>query len=114
MEDHAFHRHGRLQRLQQVPGDRLALAVLICGEVELARFLDQRLELADLGFLGGRDDVERLEAVVDVHPEPGPRFALVRDRHFLGVAWQVPDVSDTGLDLPAGAEVPGDGLCLRG
>ncbi len=114
VEDHSLHRHGRLQRLQQVPGDRLALAVLICGEVELAGVLDQGFELADLGFLVGGNDVERLEAVVDVHPEPRPRFALVRDRHLLGVTRQVPDVPDTGLDLPAGAEVSGDGLRLRG
>ncbi len=114
VEDHPLHRHGRLQRLQQVPGDRLALAVLVCGEVELAGVLDQGLELADLGSLVGSDDVERLEAVVDVHPESRPRFALVRDRHLLGVTRQVPDVPDTGLDLPARAEVSGDGLRLRG
>ena len=37
VEDHPPDRHPRLERLDQVPGDRLALAVLIRGEVELGR-----------------------------------------------------------------------------
>ena len=48
VEDHPAHRHLGLERLDQVPGDGLALAVLIRGEVELVGVLDQRLELADL------------------------------------------------------------------
>ena len=75
VEDHPAHRHARLQRLQQMPGDGLALAVLIRREVELAGVLQQRLELGDLSLLVSRDDVERLEAVVDVDAEARPGLA---------------------------------------
>ena len=34
VEDHPLDRDLGLERLDQVPGDRLALAVLICGEVD--------------------------------------------------------------------------------
>ena len=61
-----------LQRLDQVPRDGLALAVLIRREVELVGVLDQRLELADLLLAVGADDVERLEVVVDVDAEAAP------------------------------------------
>ena len=76
VEDHPADRYARLQRLQQVPGDGLALAVLIRREVELGGVFQQRLELGDLGLLVGGDDVERLEAVVDIYAEPGPRLRL--------------------------------------
>ena len=61
----------------QVPGDGLALAVLVRGEVELVGVLDQRLELADLLLAVRADDVERLEVVVDVDAEARPGLALV-------------------------------------
>jgi hypothetical protein len=84
--------HLGLERLEQVPGDGLALAVLIGGEEELVRALEQVLELGDLRLLVGADDVQRLEVVVDVDAEPRPRLALVLRRHVSGVARQVADV----------------------
>ena len=39
VEHHPLHRHLRLQVLEQVPADRLTLAVLVGGEVELAGVL---------------------------------------------------------------------------
>ena len=37
VEDHAHHRHPGREHLGEVPGDRLAFAVLVCCEVDLAR-----------------------------------------------------------------------------
>jgi hypothetical protein len=51
VEDHPADRDLRVERLEQVPGDGLALAVLIGGEEELVRVLEQRLELGDLLLL---------------------------------------------------------------
>jgi len=106
------HRHLGLERLQQVPGDGLALPVLVGGEEELVRVLEQCLELGDLAPLVRTHDVQRGKAVVDVHPEPRPRLTLVAGRHVRGVARQVTDVTDAGLhDVPT-TEVAGDRLCL--
>ena len=86
MEDHPLDRHLGLERLGQVPGDRLALAVLIRCEVDLAGVLEQRLELGDLFAAVRRDDVDRLEVVVHVDAEVGPRLLLQRLGHVLGAA----------------------------
>jgi hypothetical protein len=45
VEDHPLDRDLGLERLEQVPGDGLALAVLIGGEEELVGVLEQVLEL---------------------------------------------------------------------
>ena len=66
VEDHAVHGHLRLEQLDQVPRDGLALAVLVSGEVESVGLLQQVLELCDLRLLVGSDDVDRREAVVRV------------------------------------------------
>jgi hypothetical protein len=55
-----------------MPGDRLALAVLIRREIELVGVLHQRLELAYLRFAVRADDVERLEVMIGVDTQPGP------------------------------------------
>ena len=47
VEHHALDRHLGLQHLEQVPGDGLALAVLISCEVELVGVLERALELGD-------------------------------------------------------------------
>ena len=105
--------HAGLEGVDQVPGDGLALAVLVCREVDLAGVLHQLLEPADLLLAVGADDVERLEGVVDVDAEPGPGGALVLGRDVGGVARQVADVPDARLDDVAAAQVPGDLVRLR-
>ena len=82
------------EHLGEVPGDRLALAVLVGREVELVGALQQLLEVGHHRLLAVRDDVERLEAVVDVDAEARPSLALVGGRHLVGAAGQVPDVAD--------------------
>jgi hypothetical protein len=114
VEDHAPHRHLRAQQVEQVPGDRLTLAVLVGREVERARLLAPGLELADARLLVGGDDVERLESVVDVDPEARPALALVGGRDLRRRRRQVANVADRGLDHPVRAQEPGDGAGLGG
>ena len=113
VEHHAPHGHLGVERLHQVPGDGLALAVLVRREVDLVGVLDQRLELADLLLAVRADDVQRLEVVLGVDAEARPRLALVLGRDVGGVAWQVADMADRGLDGVALAEIPADRLRLR-
>ena len=112
VEHHAVHRHLGLQGLEQVPGDGLALAVLICGEVELVSVLEQPLELGHLLSLVDVDHVVRLEPAVDVDGELAEGALLHLGRQLAGLR-QVTDVPHAGLDVITGAQVAGDGLGLR-
>ena len=115
VEDHPVDRDVLgLQLVEEVPGDRLALAVLVGGEVELVGVLEQALELGDVALLVTRDDVVRGEAVVDVHREPAPRLVLDLGRRVRSVVREVADVADRGLDDVAVTEVPRDGAGLGG
>ena len=91
-----------------MPGDGLALAVLISGQQEFVGVLEKRLELGDLLLLVGVDDVEGLEVVVHVDPEAGPRLAAVLGRDLGSLVGHVADVADAGLDHVALAEVAGN------
>ena len=113
VEHHPLDRDRRLERLEQVPGDGLALAVLIRGEVELVGVLEQGLQLADLLLLVRVDDVVRVEVVLDVDPELAEGALLDLGRH-LARRRDVADVAHRGLDVPVAAEVAGDGPRLRG
>ena len=113
VEDHAADGDLGLEHLEQVPGDGLALAVLVRGEQQLVGVLELALQLGDLGALVGVDDVQRLEAVVDVDAEPRPGLALVRRRDVGGALGQVADVPHARLDVVARAEVALDRLGLR-
>ena len=100
VEDHPLHRDLRLQVLEQVPADGLALAVFVGGEVQLAGVLHQHPQLFDdLGAALGQL-VRRLETVVDI------------DRQTL--AGQVGDVADRGAHVERSSQELGDGLGLRG
>jgi hypothetical protein len=85
VEDHPLDRHLRLQHLEQVPGDRLALAVLVGREVELVGVLQQRLELGDLLLLVGGDDVEGSKSLSTSTPSR-PTAPLDLGRDVGGVA----------------------------
>ena len=98
----------RLERLQQVPGDGLALAVTVRRQVELVDVLEQRLELGDRALLLRADDVERLEVVVDVDAEARPRLALVLGGHVGGARGRSRMWPTRRLDDVAGAQVAGD------
>ena len=113
VEHHAPHRHLGLQHLRQVPRDALALAVLVGGEDELAGLAQRVLQLADDGLLVGRDDVQRLEVLLDVHAEAGPVEGLVLGGNLLGVARQVAHVAHRGLHAVARRQEGADGARLR-
>lgn len=114
MEHHPFDRNARFERLQQVPGDRLALPVTIGGQVELVDVLEQTLELGDGALLIGAHDVERFEVGVDIDTQARPGFGLVLRRHIGGIARQVPNVPPRGLDYIVTAQVARNFPCLGG
>jgi hypothetical protein len=102
VEDHASHRHLRAQLLEQVPRDRLALAVLVRGQQQLVCLLELALEVRNDPLLVGIDDVVRLEALVDRHAErPVLRALLLRD--LGGALGQIADVADARFDHESGA-----------
>ncbi len=114
VEHHPLHRDLRFEHFGQVPGDRLALAVFVGGEVQLVGALEKLLEMVDLLLLVGRHDVERLEAVGGVHAETRPRLLLVAGGHGGSVARQVAHMPDRRLDHVSGSEESGNGASLGG
>ena len=76
VEHHAADRNLRLQHLDEVPGDRLSLAILVRREQELVRVLQVLLQLGDDLLLARVDDVVRLEPLVDVDAERAEALAL--------------------------------------
>ena len=108
-EDHPLDRDAlRGELVEEVPGDRLALAVIIGGEVELVGVLEQLLQLRDVALLVAWHDVIGLEPVVDVDGEPSPGLVLDRGRGVSSVVGEVADVTDRGLDDVAAAEEAAD------
>ena len=96
------HRRRRVQHLEQVPGDGLALAILIRREIELGGVLQLGLELADDVLLVRADHVERLEVVVDVDAEDLPTAASGPRARRPRLRGQVADVADRRLDDDGG------------
>ena len=97
-----------LQHLEQVPRDRLALAILVRCEQELVGFGEVLLQLRDGLLLVRIDDVERLEAVLHVDTEPRPGLFLVLLRDLGCAVRKVADVADRRLDDEVRPEVAGD------
>ncbi len=81
-----------------MPGDALSLAILVSGEEEGIRVSQQVLQLLDLLLLLTVDNIQRLEAVIDVDAEPSPGFLLVRGWNVRGIPRQIADVPDGRLD----------------
>ncbi len=103
VEDHPLHvdaveRLALAQDLADVPGDRLALAVGVGGEIEVLGALDR---LGDLGepLVGTRVDL------------PGHGEVLVR-AHGAVLRRQIPDVPVAGQDGVVPAQIFVDGLSL--
>ena len=100
VEHHPLHRDLRLQVLEEVPADGLALAVLVRREVQLAGVLHRRSQVLDHVLAADGQLVRGLEAVVDV------------DRQTL--ARQVGDVAHRGAHVEGAAQELGEGLGLGG
>ena len=112
VEDHPPHRHLGLQHLDEVPGDRLAFAVLVRCEEELVRGGEPLLEVGDDLLLPGIDDVVRLEVLRDVHPERAEPLALGLG-NVSGPIGKVANVADARPDGVVAPEVTLDGSRLR-
>ena len=112
VEHHPLDGDARLQRLEEMPGDGLALPVAVGGQIELVDVLEQALELRDGALLIGADDVERFEVRIDVDPEPGPRLRFVLRGHVGCGPRQVTDVAAGGLDDVVGAQVASYFACF--
>ncbi len=113
VEDHAPHRHRGLERLQHVPADGLALAILVSREDELVGALERRLQLGDDLLLVGRHDVTGVEVVVGVDAGQAAVRLLLVVRDLFFAAREVADVPDTRLHRVVATEVARDGLRLR-
>ena len=113
VEDHAPHGDLRLQHLDEMPGDRLALAILVRREEELVRAGEVLLELADRLLLLGLDDVVRLESLVDVDTERTEALPQ-GSRHVRRTARKVADVPHARPEHVAVSEVARDRARFRG
>ena len=98
VEDHPLDRHPGLQLLEQVPGDGLAFAILVGGEVQLAGVLEGRSEVLHHVPAAGGQLVGRFEAVVDVDGQ--------------ALRGQVGNVAHRGAHVEVVAQETGDGLRL--
>ena len=92
----------RPDRLGDMPGDGLALAIEVGGEVDHVRLPGGLLDRADLLLAVGDDLVDGREVVVHVHAE------LVLAELF----GQVPDVTIRGEDRVVRAQIAFDRLRL--
>src|SRR5699024_1711853 len=108
VEHHPLGRHLRLELLQQVPGNRLPLAVTIGGQQQLVDVGELLLQRLDGGPLVGLHHVQRRELVVDVHPGARPLLALVLGGHVGRTGGEVTDMATARLDDIPVAEVARD------
>ncbi len=108
-----MHRHLGVEDLEEVPGDRLTLAILVGCEVQLVRLLQRLLEERDLLLLAAGHGIEGLEVVVDVDSDAGPLLALERRGHLSGVAREIANVAYRRLDDVSVTEVARNGSGLR-
>jgi len=97
VEDHPLGRYPRLEFLHQVPGNGLALAVLISGEQEFVSVLEQLLELCDLLPFVGIHDIKRLEVMVDIDAQASPRFASIFCRNLSSLIRHITNMADAGF-----------------
>jgi hypothetical protein len=102
------------QQLQYVPGDALALPVLVGRQQEPLGVLGGRLELAHSTPLVTGHDVDRLVAGVQVHSEAGPLFLPDLLWNLVGLLGKVADVPVAGDDLVVLAQERADGAGLGG
>ena len=100
VEQHPMRRGARAELVGYVPGDGLALAVRVGGEIYGRGRLGRLLEVGQRLGLALDGDVLGLEVTVDVYAELAGR--------------QIPEVPDGGLHVIAGAEILADRLGLGG
>ena len=113
VKDHALGLAFWRQLLDQVPANGLSLAVFVSGQVEGVCFFELLLQLFE-GFFRSRivDDVDRLEVVLRIHPQPCPGLFLEFLGHLLGVFRQISHVAQGGQNAKIVWEIFFDGLRL--
>jgi|SRR5665213_3766674 len=84
VKDHPLDCDPWREYLEEVPGDRLSLSVLICREIDLGGVLYQTLKLLDLLDPARRDDIKRFEVIVDIDSETRPGLSFVGGWDLLG------------------------------
>ena len=91
-------RYFSAQRLEQVPGDRFPLAVLVRRQQEFPCILKLLFQYIDpfLTVLGL--DIDRLEIVLGIDAQACPRFTLYIVWDLAGRGGQIADVSVAGLN----------------
>ena len=114
VEDHSTNRHLRLQHLEQMPCDGLALAVLVSGQQEFVGTREQLLQFCDALLFAVVHHVVGKETIIGVDRKFGPRFLAETLGEFGRLAGQVADMPIGRLDVVPLAEVLADGLCLGG
>ena len=90
----------QIQKLLQVPGNRLALPIRVGCEVDGFRLGGIRLQFLNQTLLAPHRNILGREIMLDIHAH----FAL----------GQIPQVAHTGLDGVAGAKILPDGFCFGG
>ena len=111
VKHHSAHGHLRLQHLEQVPGDRLTLAVLISCEPQLVRIFQGPLELGDRLLLVRVDHIIRSEVLVDIDGELAERPLLELCGQLRGFG-EVTNMPDRCNDLVVVTKVAANGFCL--
>ena len=114
VERDAAHRDPGLEDLEQVPADGLPLPVLVGGEQQLVRVLQELLEFLDPLLAVGRDHVDGRELAVHVHGQTLPRLVAIAGRDLARLLRQVADMPVARGDLVLGAEELLDGSRLGG
>ena len=112
MEDHPPDGHLRLQHLEQVPGDRLALAILVRREQELVGVGSSCLSCATSSSCRGRRR-RAARSRARRRRRGAPTAPPCTSRDLGGAVGQVADVADGGLDDEVRPEVAGDRPRLR-
>ena len=114
VEDHPFDRYFGLQHFVEMPADALAFPVFVRGQNQLVRVFERGAQFGDDLFLGGRDDVERIEILLHIHSQSCPRLFFYFGRNLTGRGRQVADMAHTGFDHIAFGQEVADGFRFGG
>ena len=114
VEHDAANGHLRFQQLEEMPADGLTLPVRIGRKKNFRCALQGCLHVTDGTLTVRRDDVIRLEIVLNVHCHRTPFLVFDRFRHLAGVVRKVAYVADACHDAIPVSQKAGKGPGLRG
>ena len=114
VECDALHRNARLQDLDQVPADGLALAVFIGGQDEFVRLPGLPAKSGDVFLRFPGDHIDGLKVSFGIDAQTSPRLRAQGRRDFARRPGQVTNVPEACLNFVALAQKALDGGGLRG